>query len=80
MREKVIKRFLKSKGKVVRPNSTIIRNLKFNFELKQLQKMNYSVFKRIERKGFFDYKLTPNNRKRRIAIIDGEPVMENILL
>jgi hypothetical protein len=71
MREKAIKSFLASKRKMVVSDSTIIRNLEYNFELKELQKMNYEVFKRIEESGYFDYQFQSERRKRRIAVIDG---------
>jgi len=40
---------------MVASDSTIIRNLEFNFELKQLRKMNYNVFKQLKKKGYFNY-------------------------
>ncbi|MBN2535364.1 MAG: transposase [Spirochaetales bacterium] len=71
MREKAVKSFFTSKRKMVVSDSTIIRNLEFNFELKELQKMNYKVFKQIEKSGYLNYQLTSDSRKRRIALIDG---------
>lgn len=71
MREKSMKRFLRSKRKMVVSDSTIIRHLEFNFELNELRKINYDVYKQTKEKGFYDYRLAPSSKNRRIAVIDG---------